>query len=273
MARPQVSIDFWRRYDALEAQLTAPLSERMLELAALRPGMRVLDVASGRGEPALRAAHRVGPSGLVLGIDRNDQVLEMARAQARAQGLANLELRVAEAETFEPGPLPFDVATCRWAVMFFDSPERALERIRGALVPGGVFVAALWAEPERVPWASVPREVLARYGIEMPSPSSDGPGVFRFADPDRIRQAWSAAGFRIDQIEELDVPVIEAPDAEGIVTWSLALGGEARQKQIAALPERAQQALREELAREAERHRVGERIRLGGITRVVVARK
>ena len=57
-----------RRYDEMESRLTASVSERMLDLACLRPGMRVLDVASGMGEPSLRAAHRVGPSGFVLGI-------------------------------------------------------------------------------------------------------------------------------------------------------------------------------------------------------------
>src|SRR5690349_9538191 len=101
----------WRRYDEIEARLTAPVSERMLDLAQLRPGMRVLDIASGRGEPSLRAAHRVGPSGSVLGIDRNEGVLEMARELARAQGLTNVEFRVADAEAFVArGEAPFDVA-------------------------------------------------------------------------------------------------------------------------------------------------------------------
>ena len=60
--------EIWRRYDAVESRLTAPLSERMLDLAGIRPGMRVLDLATGRGEPALRAARRVAPDGFVVGV-------------------------------------------------------------------------------------------------------------------------------------------------------------------------------------------------------------
>jgi hypothetical protein len=62
----------WRRFDAMELRLTAAVSERMLELASLGSGMRVLDLATGRGEPAIRAAHCVGETGHVLGIDLSE---------------------------------------------------------------------------------------------------------------------------------------------------------------------------------------------------------
>src|SRR6185295_19946206 len=74
--------EIWRRYDAVESRLTAQLSERMLDLAGLEPGMHVLDLATGRGEPALRAARRVGPRGLVVGVDLSDALLQMAKEKA-----------------------------------------------------------------------------------------------------------------------------------------------------------------------------------------------
>jgi ubiquinone/menaquinone biosynthesis C-methylase UbiE len=61
--------DVWRAYDSMEVRLSAPLSERMLDVAGIGPGQRVLDLATGRGEPAIRAAHRVAPKGYVLGVD------------------------------------------------------------------------------------------------------------------------------------------------------------------------------------------------------------
>ena len=67
--------DIWRRYDAIESRLTTPLSERMLDLAGLQAGMHVLDLATGRGEPALRAAARVSSQGSVLGIDLSGAML------------------------------------------------------------------------------------------------------------------------------------------------------------------------------------------------------
>ena len=71
--------EIWRQYDAIESRLTAPLSERMLDLAGLQRGMHVLDLATGRGEPALRAASRVGSQGSVLGVDLSGAMLRMAR--------------------------------------------------------------------------------------------------------------------------------------------------------------------------------------------------
>jgi SAM-dependent methyltransferase len=263
----------WRRYDAIEARLTAGVSERMLDLAQLRPGMRVLDIATGRGEPALRAAHRVGPSGRVLGIDRNDAVLELARELARAQGLSQLELRQADAETFAVTARSFDAATARWCLMYFKAPDRALERIHAALEPGGVLVAAVWAEPERVPYATLARRTLSHFR-ELPPLPTEGPGIFRFSDLEEIHRVWSSSGFRIEVIEERDVPVIEAPDGAGIVAWYRALSAGGWLKQlIDELPEATRRAWERDLALEAEAYRVGDRILLGGVTRLVLARR
>jgi len=106
--------EVWRRYDAVEVRLTAPVSERMLDLAGLAPGMRVLDLATGRGEPAIRAAHRVGPRGRVLGIDSLGGYLQIAKERAEREGLSNLDLRSADACL--AGDLPrahFHAATAR----------------------------------------------------------------------------------------------------------------------------------------------------------------
>ncbi|HEX7688176.1 MAG TPA: methyltransferase domain-containing protein, partial [Burkholderiaceae bacterium] len=114
-ARAPTPVDAWRRYDADEARLSAHVSERMLDLAGLRAGARVLDIASGRGEPAVRAARRVAPDGVVVGTDRSDEMLAFARARAVAESVANLSLRVADGETLAGIPDgAFDAALCRW---------------------------------------------------------------------------------------------------------------------------------------------------------------
>ena len=156
--------EIWRRYDDAEQRLTASVSERMLDLAGLRPGMRVLDLATGRGEPAIRAAHRVGPSGSVLGVDLSEAMLQMARERAAREGLSNLELRVTSAESLDRVPLAhFHATLARWGLMYLDSPVAALLAARRAMVPRGILVAAVWAEPERVPYFTLPRQVLGKY--------------------------------------------------------------------------------------------------------------
>ncbi len=249
--------EIWRKYDAIESRLSAGLSERMLDLARLQQGMRLLDVASGRGEPAIRAAKRVGLEGYVLGIDPQEPLLAMAREQ---YALPNLELRAIDAEELALPDVSFDAATCRWGLMYMNAPLTVLENIRRVLRPGAPFVAAFWAEPERVPYFTFPRKLYETYR-PLPPIDFDAPGVFRYARLESIERDYAAVGLEIEHIEELDVPVIEGT-AEEIVEWTRIFG---MKRLLDELPEAEQQAWQERMIAQVPRS-------LGGITRVVVAR-
>lgn len=267
--RPILSAEeVWRTYDAMEARLTAPLTERMIDLAGIRPGMHLLDLGTGRGEPAISAARRVGPSGFVLGVDVSASMLDMARQRAAREGVTNLELRVMNAEAL--GGIPtacFDATLARWGLMYMGSPVAALGGARRAMVPSGVLVAAVWTEPERVPYFSLPRRVLERH---RPLPPIDfaAPGTFRFADPERMQRDFRDAGLRIEHVEEMEIPVMEAETAAELVAWVRAFG---LTRLLNDLPEQAQAHWEEELAQEAESLRKDGFVRLGGVTRIVVA--
>ena len=261
--------DVWRRYDAVESRLSAPLSERMLDLAGLRQGMRVLDLATGRGEPALRAARRVGPQGRVVGVELSEPLMRMAREKADQEGLGNLELHAANAEGM--GGLPaghFHVATIRWGLMYLANPVATLETARCALVPGGVLVAALWAEPERVPYFTLPRRLLSRYRA-LPPLDFEVPGTFRYADVERTRRDFRQAGFAIEHVEEMEVSVFESETSEELLAWVRALG---LTRLLNELPEAEQRAWEEDMTAAAEDLRTDGMLRLGGVTRIVVAR-
>jgi len=261
--------DVWRRYDAVESRLSAPLSERMLDLAGLRQGMRVLDLATGRGEPALRAARRVGPQGRVVGVELSEPLMRMAREKADQEGLGNLELHAANAEGM--GGLPaghFHAATIRWGLMYLANPVATLETARCALVPGGVLVAALWAEPERVPYFTLPRRLLSRYRA-LPPLDFEVPGTFRYADVERTRRDFRQAGFAIEHVEEMDVSVFESETSEELLAWVRALG---LTRLLNELPEAEQRAWEEDMTAAAEDLRTDGMLRLGGVTRIVVAR-
>ncbi len=262
--------DIWRRFDTMEARLTAPLSARMLDLAGIVPGMRVLDLATGRGEPAIAAAHRVGAGGYVLGVDVSAAALTMARERASREGVTCLDLRAMDAAA--PGGLPadgFQVALARWGLMYMTSPADALAAARRAMVPGGVFVAAVWAEPERVPYVTLPRRVLERL-CPLPPLDLDAPGTFRYADPARLALDLRRAGFRVEHEEDFDLPVMEAETAAEVVAWTRAFG---MARLLDGLPEGTQRAWESDMAREAEALRRDGYIRLGGVSRVVVARR
>ncbi len=261
---------FWSRHDAIEARLSAPLSERLLDLAGLRPGMRVLDLATGRGEPALRAARRVAPLGSVLGVDPDPGVLRLAQAVADRQGVTNLQLRVGCAETLDDLPEgSFDAVTVRWGLMYMAAPLAALRHAARLLTEDGVFVAALWAEPERVAYHTLPRQLLTRHRT-LPPRDPDAPGAFRFADPERTARDFAAAGLRIEHCEEQHVDVFEAATVAEMLDWLRPLGLEPL---LRDLPAAAVRRWEQDLGAALERDRVQGMLRLGGTTRLVVARR
>ncbi|KAI9013480.1 pyridoxal phosphate-dependent transferase [Hyaloraphidium curvatum] len=274
MATPPGLEALWRRYDAAEARLSAPLSERMLELAGLRPGMRVLDLATGRGEPAVRAAKRVAPGGEVVGIDPDAAMLRMARERADAEGVRNLRLieggasSLADHDAVPPGA-PFQAVLCRWGLQYMELPVDALVAARKAMAPGAKLVLAVWGQPELVEYWSLPRRVLSRF-VAVQEPDMNAPGTFFYADEARLRRDLQAAGFAVERSEELHVPVMEATSDAELVAWCKDFG---MGRLLAEVPRDAQDAWERELVTEAAGHRDrgSGMIRLGGITRIVVA--
>jgi hypothetical protein len=85
----------------------------MLDLAGLRPGQRILDVAAGAGEPAVSAAERAGPSGYVLATDISEGIVELARQVARERGLDQAETRAMDGEELDLPDAFFDAVLCR----------------------------------------------------------------------------------------------------------------------------------------------------------------
>src|SRR5258708_16177674 len=81
----------WRRSGAARAKVLGPITERMLDLAGIQVGGRVLDVAAGTGEQSLLAARRVGPNGFVLATDISPRILAVPPQPARQRALTNIK--------------------------------------------------------------------------------------------------------------------------------------------------------------------------------------
>lgn len=98
----------WKDWGHVMGPELQPISDRMMELAEIRPGQQVLDVATGLGEPAVTAAHLVGPSGGVIGIDTSPQMLDIARMRVNELGLHNIDFREMDAEELDLPEQSFD---------------------------------------------------------------------------------------------------------------------------------------------------------------------
>jgi enediyne biosynthesis protein CalE5 len=194
----------WRTWWETFEHAAQPLSDHLIALAHIEPGQRVLDIATGIGEPAATAARRVGPTGQVVAIDQSPQMLAIARERVAALGLQNVQLLELDAEGLDLLEERFDAALCRWGLMYLPHLAPALDGVRQRLLPSGRFVAAVWPTPSRVPVLSLPRAVITQY-IEVPSPPPGMLGPFSLSDIGVLEQALAQVGFSEVRSEPLEL--------------------------------------------------------------------
>jgi ubiquinone/menaquinone biosynthesis C-methylase UbiE len=194
----------WARWWPTIDAAFRPLTDRLLDLVQVRAGQRLLDVATGTGEPALTAASRVGPAGRVVATDLSPGMLAVARQRAAERGLDNVEFLEADGETLEGVDGAFDGIVCRLGFMLLPDPGRAAARMGALLVPGGRIGLAVWGRPERVPFLSAAQSAV-RQLLGAPAPAPDEPGPFRFADEGSLSRVLRGAGFTHVGTEPVEV--------------------------------------------------------------------
>ena len=185
----------WRKWHAQIATFTHGATEAIIEAAHLRPGMRVLDLASGVGDPALSIAREVAPSGRVTATDLGPGMMSLAEELARKKGLTNIEFREANAESLPFADKSYDVLTCRFGVMFFPDLPKALCECFRVLKPLGRAVFVAWGKKGQPFFTTTAGIVLKHVPVPPPPPDPDAPSLFMFGDRDRLRRALEAAGF------------------------------------------------------------------------------
>jgi enediyne biosynthesis protein CalE5 len=207
----------WKRWWPTLERTMKVVSDRLVELARVQEGQRVLDIATGIGEPAVTAARRVGPAGRVVATDISPHMLEIASERVAAEGLSNIEFVEADAEALDFPENSFDAVLCRFALMFLPDVNAVLQRVLKLLVPGGRFAAAVWGPAEKVPMTSVPMAVIRRE-LNLPAPEPGTPGAFSLADPDLLKEIFVSAGFSAVHTERLMVSY-EMASAEEFVSF------------------------------------------------------
>jgi len=174
-----------------------PATERVLERAAIAPGERVLDIACGTGVLAIAAAVRVGRSGMVVGTDISEKMLEAARAATSALGLANCRFERNDGEQPPKLGLEFEVGLCGLGLMYMPDPERAISALAGELVPNGRVVVSVWGRRDRCGWADIFPIVDAHVESEV------CPLFFRMGTGDTLCHGLEAAGLKDVSTERL----------------------------------------------------------------------
>src|SRR5258708_26800142 len=194
----------WRRSGAARAKVLGPITERMLDLAGIQVGGRVLDVAAGTGKQTLLAARRVGPTGFVLATDISARMLAVAAEAARQGGLTNIETRLMDARTLDLEPESFDAAISRGALMLIPERAKALTGICRALRPGGKPAAVGLATAAECPFLATPLAIAARRAGTPAAPFGD-PGMFALGEAVILRAAFERAGLREVSVETVSL--------------------------------------------------------------------
>lgn len=185
------------------------VNDKIVELAEIKSGDMVLDIATGIGEPAVTAARKVMPNGKVVATDISPRMLAIAKTRAKSLGLDSImEFREADAEKLdllEPSTAKkFDAILSRWGLMFLPNLHAALARIRQMLVTDGRLTAAVWSAPSKVPLLDLAFATV-RKEINAPSLPPDAPGPFSLANDEALKQSFIQAGFKDIRVDKSQI--------------------------------------------------------------------
>jgi SAM-dependent methyltransferase len=192
------------KWKAKSAAMGTPVTEALVDYAQPQPGMKVLDLASGTGEPAITLAGRVGPEGHVTALDLSAELLEIAEKRARARGLSNVTTHRGDAHSLPFAENSLDLATSRFGVMFFRDPTAALGEVRRVLKPDARACFVAWGPFDQPYWQSMMGVVHRHVGGPLLEPG--GPNPFRFAEDGSLSEVLLAAGFRDVEEQQRTLP-------------------------------------------------------------------
>ena len=201
----QAAAAAWRGWQPVIDGWLLEATETMLDLAEVRAGAKVLDVAAGAGGQSFAAARRVGPQGEVLATDISENLVGYLEHDAAAAGLTQVRAAVMDAEDLRVPPGRFDAVISRLGIIYLPDRQAALTGMRAALRPGGRLGAVVYSTPEANRFFSVPVSIIRR-AAQLPPPQPGQPGPFSLGTPAVLRAELEAAGF-----VDVDVRVLPAP--------------------------------------------------------------
>jgi ubiquinone/menaquinone biosynthesis C-methylase UbiE len=181
------------RFKKQSAEMGTAVTEAIVEAAAVVPGLKVLDVACGSGEPSISIAALLKGTGQVVGLDMASAPLEVARERARKRGLDNVEFLQGDVHAPQFEDESFDRVTSRLGVMFFGDLRKALSELRRVLKPGGRVALLAWGTMEQ-PYFDLTIGAVRRVHPKLEVPTS-ARQMFKFGVPGTLAAALREAGF------------------------------------------------------------------------------
>ena len=165
--------------------------EKLVEVAKLREGDRVLDVATGTGIVAMEALKKIGKSGKVVGIDISSGPLAIAKKEIN--NLSNVEFLEMDAEDLKFPDQSFDVVLNQFALFFFPDTQKALREIKRVLVRNGRIAISVHGSEENVPYFSISTSILHYIPDIRPA---GAPTPYRFGKLEALKAELEKCGLK-----------------------------------------------------------------------------
>lgn len=255
----------WARWEAQFVAFTWPVTLRLVLESGARPGMRILDLGSGTGEPALALATAVGPTGRVTAVDFTNEMLNVARERAAALKIQHVDFVHSAIEDLNFPAASFDAVVSRWGLIFAADVPAQLRRIRAWLRPAGRIALATWTPMENSPGFQAVNTAVSRV-LNLPPPNPDEPGMQNLSRAGALAEALRAAGFSDIGAELIHLATIVRSGSE---YWQLSLDtGASLRAVLDRLKPEQLAALEREVAEAVEPFRSGELLRIPALAQV-----
>jgi SAM-dependent methyltransferase len=206
----------WGKWADQIAEQQVKVNQGLLMAAGVKPGAKLLDLASGAGEPAITAAAMVGPEGQVTATDISAPMVAAMNARFTRHGLVNIVCQQADMEALPFADGSFDAVTCRYGLMYARDPARAVAEAARVVRPGGRVAFMVWGPEEN--------NNLLFHGLRAaneflgkPIAEEDFHVPTRYAAPGFLAGLLSTAGLHEAREQEI---VVEPKIKTGVPFWA-----------------------------------------------------
>jgi ubiquinone/menaquinone biosynthesis C-methylase UbiE len=213
----------WADHHEAIDRLFSGITEAALKIAAPLPGEHVLDIGCGGGTTVLELAARVGPDGHVMGADISQHSVARLRERIAAAGVRNAEVVLADVASYAFEAGRFDLVFSRVGVMFFADPTAAFGNVRRAMKPNGRLALAVLRRPAENPFSVGPLDAVRHLLPTFTAPGPNDPGMFSWADAERVRRLLQDAGYRNVSLTPFDFVVRYAAPGKAAEAAELAI--------------------------------------------------
>ncbi|MFI5186812.1 MAG: class I SAM-dependent methyltransferase [Chitinophagales bacterium] len=176
-------------YENFWQQQLKPAQDKLLEMARLQPGEKLIDIACGTGLVSFPAAEKLGANGFVLATDISDGMVKLGVQSAQEKNYTNIRFERMDAEELSIPDKEYDVALCALGLMYVPDPVKAVKEMYRVLKPGGRAVVAVWGQRDHCGWANLFEIVDKRVSSEV------CPMFFNLGNGDMLKRVFEFAGF------------------------------------------------------------------------------